>query len=207
GKGRRRGRSRLLVLENPPRPLCHFQEAAHGRGPGPRLWRFPSRGVLGTYFAIPSPFPEWRRELTQPFLALQRSSSSPTSSSGSLPERTLMSDPNPNVTGNPPPPDRPAPQTPATPPAPGASPSAAPPRPPAAPPKAPPRRAPKRGASGRGFLTWFAAGMGSMTAALGLMTLGTLRFLFPNVLAEPPSKVKVGLPENFEEGKVTDKFK
>jgi cytochrome b6-f complex iron-sulfur subunit len=46
-----------------------------------------------------------------------------------------------------------------------------------------------------------------MVSALGLMTLGTLRFLFPNVLTEPPSRVKVGPPEAFEEGKVTDKFK
>ena len=44
-------------------------------------------------------------------------------------------------------------------------------------------------------------------AALGLMSLGTLRFLFPNVLAEPPSRVKVGFPEGYEEGKVVEKYK
>jgi len=64
----------------------------------------------------------------------------------------------------------------------------------------------------RGFLnlilgSWFAFAWTTMTAALGMWTLGTLRFLFPNVLAEPPSRVKVGFPEAFEEGKVTDKFK
>jgi cytochrome b6-f complex iron-sulfur subunit len=64
----------------------------------------------------------------------------------------------------------------------------------------------------RGFLfalfgTWFAFAWTTMAASLGLMTLGTLRFLFPNVLAEPSNKVKVGFPENFEEGKVVDKFK
>ena len=40
-----------------------------------------------------------------------------------------------------------------------------------------------------------------------LWFLGTLRFLFPNVLAEPSSKFKVGFPENFEEGKVVERFK
>ena len=40
-----------------------------------------------------------------------------------------------------------------------------------------------------------------------LWTLGTLRFLFPNVLSEPPSKFKVGFPDAFEEGKVVERFK
>ena len=35
----------------------------------------------------------------------------------------------------------------------------------------------------------------TFTAAMAGMTLGTLRFLFPNVLSEPPSKVKVGFPD------------
>ncbi len=42
---------------------------------------------------------------------------------------------------------------------------------------------------------------------MALWTLGTLRFLFPNVLSEPSSRVKVGLPENYEEGKVVEKYK
>lgn len=37
--------------------------------------------------------------------------------------------------------------------------------------------------------------------------LGTLRFLFPNVLSEPPSKVKVGFPDNYEDGKVVERYK
>jgi cytochrome b6-f complex iron-sulfur subunit len=55
--------------------------------------------------------------------------------------------------------------------------------------------------------SWFAFAWTTMVASLGLMTLGTLRFLFPNVLAEPPSRVKIGLPENYEEGKVVDRYK
>ncbi len=64
----------------------------------------------------------------------------------------------------------------------------------------------------RGFLmffvgSWFAFAWTTFTATMGIWTLGTLRFLFPNVLTEPPNRVKVGLPESFEEGKVVERFK
>jgi cytochrome b6-f complex iron-sulfur subunit len=114
-----------------------------------------------------------------------------------------MTEPNPHVTGNPPAP------------APAASPPpAAVTAKPAAPPK--PAAATKPPAKGKGdrrlFLlalvgSWFAVAWTAMAAALGLMTLGTLRFLFPNVLSEPPSKVKVGPPDVYEEGQVVDRFK
>jgi cytochrome b6-f complex iron-sulfur subunit len=64
-----------------------------------------------------------------------------------------------------------------------------------------------KGDDRRGFMSTIAFAWIAMTGTLALWTLGTLRFLFPNVLAEPPSKVKVGFPESFEEGKVTDKYK
>jgi cytochrome b6-f complex iron-sulfur subunit len=125
-----------------------------------------------------------------------------------------MSDPNPNITGNPPPPgpEKPAASVSATPPTPAA---ATPPKPaPAAPrPAAAARPVAKGKQAGRRFFllalvdSWFAVAWTTMAASLGLMTLGTLRFLFPNVLTEPPSKVKAGLPESYEEGKVVDKFK
>ena len=41
---------------------------------------------------------------------------------------------------------------------------------------------------------------------LGLM-LGTVRFMFPNVLSEPPSTFKAGDADCYEESKVDDKFK
>ena len=99
-----------------------------------------------------------------------------------------------------------------------ASPSAAspPPNPPApavAKPAMPPKpAAAKVEASRRGFLyttfaTWFGLAWVAFTAAMAGMTFGTLRFMFPNVLSEPPSKVKVGSPDFFEEGKVTERFK
>jgi cytochrome b6-f complex iron-sulfur subunit len=39
------------------------------------------------------------------------------------------------------------------------------------------------------------------------MVMGSLRFFFPNVLAEPPSTYKVGLPTTFEKESVDERFK
>jgi cytochrome b6-f complex iron-sulfur subunit len=38
------------------------------------------------------------------------------------------------------------------------------------------------------------------------MTLGTARFMFPNILTEPPSRFKVGFPDTFAPGQVETKF-
>ncbi len=117
-----------------------------------------------------------------------------------------MSDPNTNISGtpNPSPPPAPAPT--------GVTPTAAPPAPPKpAAPAAP--KAPAKGGKGRRFFlavlfgTWFATAWTTLTAALIAMTLGTVRFLFPNVLSEPPSRVKVGFPDQYEEGKVVERYK
>src|SRR5262245_2810670 len=64
----------------------------------------------------------------------------------------------------------------------------------------------------RFFLTRFltssvALGWTSFTASMAALTLGTLRFLIPNVLSEPPSKFKVGFPDSYEEGKVVERYK
>ena len=50
-------------------------------------------------------------------------------------------------------------------------------------------------------------GWTAFAASMAAMTLGTLRFLIPNVLAEPPSKFKAGYPDSFEEGKVVERYK
>jgi cytochrome b6-f complex iron-sulfur subunit len=52
------------------------------------------------------------------------------------------------------------------------------------------------------FVGWasFAAGCVAFTAMMG-------RFMFPNVLAEPPSTIKIGLPSNFEKEEVNERFK
>jgi cytochrome b6-f complex iron-sulfur subunit len=72
--------------------------------------------------------------------------------------------------------------------------------------------APKAGETRRGvlwamFMTPLGLAWTAFAAAMAGMTFGTLRFMFPNVLSEPPSKVKIGLPETYEDGKVVDRFK
>jgi cytochrome b6-f complex iron-sulfur subunit len=83
---------------------------------------------------------------------------------------------------------------------------------PAAPkPAAPAKPAAAPAKERRGFLAViggaFAVAWITMTAAVGGMLLGTVRFLFPNVLSEPPSKVKIGFKDDFEDSKVVDRFK
>jgi cytochrome b6-f complex iron-sulfur subunit len=110
-----------------------------------------------------------------------------------------MSDPNTNVSGAPTPPPPPPP-----------SPAAVAPKPaPAAAAKPPAKPA---GKTRRFFVlalvgSWFAVAWTTLTLSLIAMTLGTLRFLFPNVLVEPPSHVKVGFPNQYEEGKVVERYK
>jgi cytochrome b6-f complex iron-sulfur subunit len=108
-------------------------------------------------------------------------------------KRVAMSEPT-NISAGPPP----------------ATPTAAPPAKPALPPKpATPAKTPaKTGKSRRFFLLeWINIGWTTMTLAILGMVLGTVRFLFPNVLSEPPSKVKAGFPDQYEEDKVVDRFK
>lgn len=63
----------------------------------------------------------------------------------------------------------------------------------------------------RGFLSvamgsFMAVGFSALSVTGGLFSLGLARFLFPNVLAEPPSRFKVGFKEAFPTGKVETKF-
>jgi cytochrome b6-f complex iron-sulfur subunit len=63
----------------------------------------------------------------------------------------------------------------------------------------------------RGFLqialgSAMATGFTALSVTGGLFTLGLARFLFPNVLAEPPSKFKVGFKDAFPAGKVETKY-
>jgi cytochrome b6-f complex iron-sulfur subunit len=63
----------------------------------------------------------------------------------------------------------------------------------------------------RGFLqvalgSFLGLGFTALSVTSGLFTLGLARFLFPNVLAEPPSRFKVGFKEGFPAGKVETKF-
>ncbi len=104
----------------------------------------------------------------------------------------------------------PTPTPPAAPAAAAAAPAAAaPPKP--APPAKPPAAKPATGDDRRGFMRFMTdsviIGWVAFSGAMAAMTLGTTRFLFPNVLAEPPNKIKVGDPRNYEDGKVVETFK
>jgi cytochrome b6-f complex iron-sulfur subunit len=56
-------------------------------------------------------------------------------------------------------------------------------------------------------VAWIIVAWVTFTAALSEMTLMCVRFMFPNVLAEPPSTIKVGLPTNYEPEEVSERFK
>lgn len=55
--------------------------------------------------------------------------------------------------------------------------------------------------------SFLGVGFTSLAATSALWTLGTARFMFPNVLTEPPSRFKVGFPADFPPGAVEEKFK
>jgi cytochrome b6-f complex iron-sulfur subunit len=77
---------------------------------------------------------------------------------------------------------------------------------PAAPAKAAPAPAPA-GVTRRGFFSWAAVGWVGFTAAIGGCMAAFNRFLYPNVLFEPPTRFKVGRPEDFPPGVVDERFK
>jgi cytochrome b6-f complex iron-sulfur subunit len=52
-----------------------------------------------------------------------------------------------------------------------------------------------------------AVGFTALTATAAAWTLGTVRFMFPNILREPPSRFTVGTPDKFPPGQVDERFK
>lgn len=79
-------------------------------------------------------------------------------------------------------------------------------------PAAPAAKGPAKGPTRRFFLvawfgSWWTAAWIAFTASMVGMVLGTVRFLFPNVLSEPPSTFRAGDVSTYEPGKVDDKFK
>lgn len=74
-------------------------------------------------------------------------------------------------------------------------------------PAARPAAAAPAGVSRRGFVTWFAIGWTAFGLAMGGALTILLRFLFPNVLFEPPSSFKAGFPDTFGVGQVNEDFK
>jgi cytochrome b6-f complex iron-sulfur subunit len=52
-----------------------------------------------------------------------------------------------------------------------------------------------------------AIGFSSLAVTSLLWVLGTARFMFPNILTEPPTQFKVGFPGEYAPGQVATKFK
>jgi cytochrome b6-f complex iron-sulfur subunit len=52
-----------------------------------------------------------------------------------------------------------------------------------------------------------ALGFAALTTTAAAWTLGTVRFMFPNILREPPSHFTVGTPDKFPPGQVETRFK
>ncbi len=60
--------------------------------------------------------------------------------------------------------------------------------------------------SRRGFFSWAAVAWVGFTAAAGGCLTAWGRFMFPNVLYEPPTSFKVGPPTEFQEDTVDERF-
>jgi cytochrome b6-f complex iron-sulfur subunit len=86
-----------------------------------------------------------------------------------------------------------------------AAPAAEKPAAPKTPPKAPVKPEPE--VSRRGFFSWAAVAWVGFSAAIGGCLTAFNRFMFPNVLFEPPTSFKVGSPEDFPPGVVDERFK
>jgi cytochrome b6-f complex iron-sulfur subunit len=83
---------------------------------------------------------------------------------------------------------------------------------PAAKPVKPKEAAAKEGDTRRGFLlaalfTWVGVAWASFTAGCVAALGATVRFMYPNVLQEPPNLFKIGPPDKFEEGVVYEQWK
>jgi cytochrome b6-f complex iron-sulfur subunit len=56
-------------------------------------------------------------------------------------------------------------------------------------------------------MSFLAIGFTGLATTFTLWTLGTIRFMFPNILREPPSRFSVGTPDKFPPGSVEERFK
>ena len=74
-----------------------------------------------------------------------------------------------------------------------------------APAKAPAKK--KKELPRRSFLSWMSVAWMAFTASMVASATATARFMFPNVLFEPPSAFKAGDPSELQVGKVDERFK
>jgi cytochrome b6-f complex iron-sulfur subunit len=61
--------------------------------------------------------------------------------------------------------------------------------------------------SRRSFFGWLSIGWITFTAAMGGFLTAATRFMFPNVLFEPPSTFKAGSPNDYVVGQVDERWK
>ena len=59
----------------------------------------------------------------------------------------------------------------------------------------------------RDFLSWMLLAWTAFVAAMLTAGTTTIRFMFPNVLFEPPSTFKAGYPQEIQVGEVDERFK
>ena len=78
---------------------------------------------------------------------------------------------------------------------------------PAAPAAKPVAAAAKPKASRRSFLSWMTVAWVAFTASMVATLTATGRFMFPNVLFEPPPTFKAGFPNEIQIGQVDERFK
>jgi cytochrome b6-f complex iron-sulfur subunit len=81
----------------------------------------------------------------------------------------------------------------------------APPKP--APAVKPPAPAAKASLPRRSFISWMTLAWAAFTASMLAAATATTRFMFPNVLFEPPPTFKAGFPNEIQVGQVDERFK
>src|SRR4026208_2316082 len=59
----------------------------------------------------------------------------------------------------------------------------------------------------RAFLSWMGVAWTAFAASMVATATATGRFMFPNVLFEPPATFKAGTPDEIQEGQVDERFK
>ena len=59
----------------------------------------------------------------------------------------------------------------------------------------------------RAFFSWMGVAWTAFTASMVATASATGRFMFPNVLFEPPATFKAGTPDELQEGQVDERFK
>jgi cytochrome b6-f complex iron-sulfur subunit len=59
----------------------------------------------------------------------------------------------------------------------------------------------------RAFLSWMGVAWTAFTASMVATATATGRFMFPNVLFEPPATFKAGTPDEIQPGQVDERFK